>query len=485
MIRSLFTICCFFVLLSLNAQVSVSAVLDNNKALIGDQINLHLEANYPSGSEVASVDLSVLDSIIAKADPSSPDTNPGVLEILQQSEWETLTNGSTTTYRKDIKLIAWKEGVYFIPPIRFIFKNGSNSRAEVSNQLTLLISSPIDTGETVDTTNIAPIKGILAEEWRFSDFLPLIYTIGAIVLIILAIVVLIIYIARRKQGPPPIQIAQRPAHEIALQKLQTLKAEEVWQKGNFKEYQSQLTYIIREYIENRYKKPALESTTGQILSDLKQVDFPDQLVEKMREMLQLADMVKFAKAVPPEATNIRLMEEAEDIVQSTKQKLSELEEEQLKAAGAGTQATFMLSTHYGHPGKRLLAYLIDNIMFQGTFSFIAFIIIKIVGRDEYGGLSLLAILLLIIVFIGYALFYYAYQHSRTGQTPGKKMMNLQLMRSDGQNISMLQASIRYFIKFISFFVLFLPMLPILFNKQKQALHDMVIDSVVIRKKSTK
>ncbi len=483
--RSLYTIigCFFFGLLSLNAQLNVSATLGNSKILIGDQVNLHIEANYPGTFEVLSVDLSVLDSIFSEKNPSKPGIDPGLLEIIQQTEWETLSNGNTTTYRKDVKITAWQEGVYFIPPIRFIFKSGANSRSELTNKLTLLVSSPIEANEAVDTIQIAPIKGIVAEEWRFSDFLPVIYTFGAVILIIIAVIALILYIARRKQGPPPIQLVQRPAHEIALHKLKTLKAQELWQKGNFKEYQSQLTYIIREYIENRYQKPALESTTNQILNDLKEVDFPINLVEKMREMLQLADMVKFAKATPPAESNIKLMDEAEEIVRATKKELPETEEEQLKATESGTQGTFMLPTQYAHSGKRFIAAILDNIIFHLSFSLIAFILSLLIGRDEYGRPTLLLILLLIISFIAYGLYYYAYLHSRTGQTPGKKIMQLQLVNADGQHISMAKASLRFFIKMISFFILYLPFLPILFTTQKQGLHDMVANSIVVKKRA--
>lgn len=298
------------------AQVKVSATLDNSKILIGDQIQLHLEATYPSNSKIINVDLTVLDSIRSEIDPSKQDQDPGTLEILDQTEWETLVNGNTTTYRKDINLTCWKEGVYFIPPIEFVFESGSNSR---SNKLTLLVSSPIQQSEIPDTIQIAPIKEIIEEDWQFSDFLPIVYGIIGLLALVVGIVFLARYLSNKKKAPVIEEEVKRPAHEIALEKLSALKNQELWQKGDIKAYQSELTYITREYVENRYAIPALESTTGEILRDLKTVNFPDALVQKMREMLQLADMVKFAKAKPPEEKHTQLMGYAEEIIETTKE----------------------------------------------------------------------------------------------------------------------------------------------------------------------
>ncbi len=318
-LRLLFLLCCFSLgHLTLLSQVTVTAALNNSKILIGDQASLRVEGNFPSDYTVKNVDLSVLDSISSEADPSNPDAEPGTLEILNQTEWETLTNGGTITYRKDITFTCWKAGVYFIPQIRFELERKGTDFKRATNKLTLLVSSPIGQEAAIDTVQIAPIKEIIEEKWRFSDFLPVIYIVGACILLILGIVFLIRYLMDKKQDPPPVIEVKRPAHEVAFQKLNQLREDQLWQKGEVKAYQSQLTYICREYIENRYHVPALESTTSEILIDLKKTDFPEGLVEKMREMLQLADMVKFAKAKPPEEMHSRLMIYAQDIVETTK-----------------------------------------------------------------------------------------------------------------------------------------------------------------------
>lgn len=463
-----------------HAQPTVFAGLSNNKAMIGDQVNLHLEAVYPEDHQVTNVDLSVLDSVFAQVDPSKG-TTPGLMEILSQTEWETLNNSGSITYRKDVKLICWESGIYRIPQVRFSFESKGTNFTRATNQLVLQIASPIGEQEIVDTIQIAPIKGIDREEWQLSDLMPVLYFLVGLVLGLISLVALIFYIVKKREGPPPLKVIQRPAHEIAIQKLKDLKAAELWQKGEVKTYQSQLTYIIREYIENRYDTPALESTTRKILSDLKAANFPDNLVAKMQEMLQLADMVKFAKATPPEEMHSRLMIYAEEIVGQTKQTVTEVEAARIKAEGAGTQKTFVLTIDYAHPGRRLLAAMLDLIFFQVFHGFFYFIIILIVGLtgNALSPLYLVIISVCLFLVIGYV--YYVFMHVNSGQTFGKKILGLQLTNYEGKKLSGGRAFIRFIVKFVSLILFWLPFLPLLFNTRKQGLHDMVANSIVIKK----
>ena len=266
-----------------------------------------------------------------------------------------------------------------------------------------------------------------------------------------------------------------------MYKLKQLQDQELWQKGEVKPYQSELTYIIREYIENRYTIPALESTTGEILKDLKKVEYPDELVDKMREMLQLADMVKFAKANPPIEMHDRLLNYALEIVDRTKLVLSEEEQQKIAAGSPGEEASFILPTQYAHAGRRFLAFLLDWAIFQLVFGLIMLLVNLALGSDE-PGLSLWPLLLNIILFFTLGTFYFAYMHSKNKQTIGKKILKIELVQNDGKNLTMVKAVFRFFVKVLSMLLFCLPFLPILFNKQKQGLHDMVVNSLTIRKK---
>ena len=75
---------------------------------------------------------------------------------------------------------------------------------------------------------------------------------------------------------------------------------------------------MREYLENRYNISALESSTHEILDDLKKVDFDDRFKDNLSEMLSIADLVKFAKADSTGDINTRILNQAEEFVSTTK-----------------------------------------------------------------------------------------------------------------------------------------------------------------------
>ena len=90
-----------------------------------------------------------------------------------------------------------------------------------------------------------------------------------------------------------------PPHVIALNKLSELQEKKLWQSGMVKEYHSELTEIVRQYIEDYLRIPALESTTPEILRDLGTTTaVSSDVMAGMKKMLELSDLVKFAKYLP-------------------------------------------------------------------------------------------------------------------------------------------------------------------------------------------
>ena len=104
----------------------------------------------------------------------------------------------------------------------------------------------------------------------------------------------------------------------ALSALTQLRTQQLWQKGEIKEYQSRLTYIIREYLENRYEVSALESTTDEIVKNIRSANIDLTDIDSLKRILQVADLVKFAKAKPDESIHDTFMDEAEEFVTRTK-----------------------------------------------------------------------------------------------------------------------------------------------------------------------
>ncbi len=291
-----------------NGQVDVSAELDSYKMLVADQRPLHLMVHLSQGAEVKSVDLSNL-------------TKDEEFEMVQEGKWDTIQTGANTILKKDIIFQYFDVGEFTIPKIPVAYTMNGRQAVAYSQAVPITIL-PVQSQDSL--AMLMPIKDIIQEPFTWEDALP--WALGGLALILLGSGGFWYYKRMQNEAlPEPIPVPI-PAHETALRKLDELKKEKLWQQGQVKEYQTQLTYIVREYLENRYKVQALESTTDQILRDLKHLNFSGELKGKLREMLQLADMVKFAKAQPPVEIHERLMKDAQEFVVTTKERLVVQEE---------------------------------------------------------------------------------------------------------------------------------------------------------------
>ncbi|GEM_PF-348225 len=113
-----------------------------------------------------------------------------------------------------------------------------------------------------------------------------------------------------------------PAHEAALRELTALLATQLIAQGNFKEYYSRLSEIVREYIERRVGIPALEMSSSETLNGLIASDFPldDELLDMVKEIFEHCDLVKFAKLIPPDSWHAETVEMAKQFVEQTRPK---------------------------------------------------------------------------------------------------------------------------------------------------------------------
>lgn len=158
------------------------------------------------------------------------------------------------------------------------------------------------------------------------------YTIyGLIALIILALIVwYIVWFVRNKMqsGARVIKPAPKlPPHVIAIKALDELRNRKLWQNGKHKLYYSTLTEILRLYIEGRWAVGALEMTTDEIISALRDVEIPHDSRSNLIAILRAADMVKFAKALPEAEENEQLFNYAYYFVENTKSVTAEHNEE--------------------------------------------------------------------------------------------------------------------------------------------------------------
>ncbi|GHT65496.1 hypothetical protein FACS189451_13050 [Bacteroidia bacterium] len=163
----------------------------------------------------------------------------------------------------------------------------------------------------VDTTKgFFDIKGVIQPKLVWADYLP--WIIGIIWgLGLIALIAFIIY--RIVNNKPIIPFMKKeepyvPPHTRAIKELDAVKVRKLWQTGKVKEYHSDITDILRKYIDERFDIPALEMTSGEVLDKIKGYSDVDTSYDHLKQILILADFVKFAKYNPlPDENELSLM----------------------------------------------------------------------------------------------------------------------------------------------------------------------------------
>ncbi len=282
-------------------QVEVSAALDSASILIGDQVEVTVTIRLSPQISVDAVDWSVLQEDSTE------------LEIVGGPRRDTIRTGAQLLLREAATLTAFDSGYYRLPPIPVRYRQNGAAQTTLTESLALEVRTyPI---EEQDSLTVAPIKGIIEEPLLLRDFLP--YLIGLLALALLVAGIITYRRSRRSRAPAAVAEPDRPPHEVALEKLAQLRGDAPWRRGALKAYYSELSFIVREYLENRYGLPALESTTAQLLGQLPGDAVLEDWQAPLRQLLQTADMVKFAKAHPPDPLHEELLAKAEALVHQT------------------------------------------------------------------------------------------------------------------------------------------------------------------------
>ncbi|WP_159246149.1 hypothetical protein [Tenacibaculum maritimum] len=214
------------------------------------------------------------------------------LEVVSESKTDTIKNSLIKKYI----LTGFDSGAFYIPQQQVFVKN----QAYLTDSLLINIATI-----PIDTTKIKkfPIKGIKGEPYEFIDFQQ--YLWWLIFAIICIGGILYYFIIKKKKGAEEIVIEPSiPPYEEAIQKLHQLDQKLLWQNNKVKRYYSELTEIVRAYIERELKIPALESTTDELINVLidfnttKSIETTEETIQKLKKLLQEADLVKFAKSKP-------------------------------------------------------------------------------------------------------------------------------------------------------------------------------------------
>jgi len=283
--------------------IQVFAKMDQTTIRIGEQTKLHLSVEQPAKEKINF--------------PKLADTLTKKIQVINSSKADTIyapNDRSRITVTQSFTLTSFDAGAYVIPSFLF----GSSSGVLKTNELVLTVQAV-----KVDTTKaIYDIKQPLAVSYSFMDWLrDNWYWVLIPVLGIVLVIGLIWYLNKRPKKEVVIPVVKKviPVHTLALNQLKELEEKKLWQQDEVKQYYSELSEVIREYLEKRYAIKTHEKTTDEIFTGLKRVDISAENKNMLHQLLVLSDLVKFAKEKPMPVENEQSMERAVNFVLKTQQ----------------------------------------------------------------------------------------------------------------------------------------------------------------------
>ena len=279
--------------------IVVSASIDSTMLMLGDQTDMHLQVTqekdekveWPVFGETLQEGLEIVDRTIVDT-TTMPDGR------LQLNQYLTLTS--------------FQDSLFSINPVAF----ASGEDTFFTEAMALNVIQPFEVDTTLAITDIKDIEKAPIWWWGIIRWILL-------ALLLVALGVGIYYLVQwyRKRQQPEEEIIEpellRPAEEVALEKLDAIKEAKIWKDGKTKEYHTELTDVVREYIGRRFDVQSTEKTSDETLRAMKPL-IDKELFAKLSKMLQLADLVKFAKWTTTPDENEMALTTAYEFVNETK-----------------------------------------------------------------------------------------------------------------------------------------------------------------------
>lgn len=288
-------LCCLC--FSLSAQKStVRATIQPSDILIGEQAIINVEVIAPKGRDIIfPVYPDTLITGIEVLKMLKPDTV--MTEVMTISQKYVVTSFDSTLYH--VRYMQVLDGVDTLRTNDFGLKVSAPQLSEQSLAYLEQLKNHQTDSIDFEKLQISDIKTVQDPPFVWQDYLEYLY-IPLIILLVLALIGLAVYFYIRKRNKgyfftPKVIL---PPHVVALQGLDKLKTSKLWQKGQEKEYYTELTDILREYIDKRFTIDAPEMISDDIIASVHLVTDTKSATDGLSQILKLADLVKFAKYTP-------------------------------------------------------------------------------------------------------------------------------------------------------------------------------------------
>ncbi len=285
--------------IAMGGNVTFKARLDSASLLMGKTTALHLEITQDKAAR-------------GFFPNEQADTLNAMVEIAERLKADTTDLGNNRIQiNRDLIIQSFDSGLWVIKPIPYVV----NGDTAFCNQLTLKVL-PVDVSQMKDIHDIKPVEDV---PFNLLDWLPDYWWAWLLGLLLIGGGIWV-YRKYYKKGINPLKPSKKrlPPYEEAMINLQTLKAAQLWQRGQEKEYFTGLTDILRVYIDRRFDINAVEMTSSQIIDTLKKNDETKAVNEQLEMILEVADIVKFANARPLADDNEVAYQRAVNFVEATR-----------------------------------------------------------------------------------------------------------------------------------------------------------------------
>jgi hypothetical protein len=278
---------------STNTRVLARAELGNANIIIGDQVWLEVTISVPPSTTVEPLQAGFINEVTG-------------IEAIEEKALMTIATTPELLLQQRILITSFDTGYISIPQLPYLYVGPDGKRDTAFTNDLLLTVRTLPVGEDDE---LQPIKPIIREPVNAYDFW-WVFLLGVLGLIGYVSYSRFKASRRVEVAPPP-----PPADLKALNALKDLEKQGLWEKGSTKEYYSALTKIFREFLESRFQVPAMEMTSRQINTALElKSDLSEEQLSEMSRLLQLSDMVKFAKATPEAELHVQSIDRVRTFV---------------------------------------------------------------------------------------------------------------------------------------------------------------------------
>lgn len=276
--------------------IEIVTSVDRAEIYVGDLITYKVTITYDSSFELV---------------PPPLGANLGAFDVkdYQTDIISTLPDGRMQS-ENIFKLSTFTTGDYVIPPLPALFNLPDSTRKIVlSEGVPIKVLSLLENAG--DSLDIRPVK----PQYEFTRDLRPYYMWGGLAFLLLLLAGVLVWKRMRRGVAASEPVDNRPAWEIAFERLAQVKQKDWLTEGEFKLYYIELTEILRTFHERMYSLNVMDMTTDEFLTAFETRLLPDGLFDRTAKFFRGADLVKFAKFIPEVEQVESDFDEAHDMIE--------------------------------------------------------------------------------------------------------------------------------------------------------------------------